>query len=415
MIVENQTTIETMALTERILGLDATAEINAVLARHEMGPRLLLVCDDLTWLAAGKTIQGLLAEEYVLAPHSLGRDVKPVLAHAAAIAQMAADYDGLLAVGAGTINDITKYAAALGGKPYIAIATAASMNGYTSANASLEVDGHKQSFPAQAPRAMIADISIIAQAPKRLARSGLGDTLCRGTVEADVLLSHFLLGTPYPRALFNQLRSHEPTLIARAGTLSATEADREYIALLMTALLDAGDAMAEHGSSAVASQGEHMIAHTAELMYGTDIHTIRHGELVAVATLSMCKLQEQMLLSQPTVKPMPRPSSQFLRVFGKHSADAIEAAYNKKLLTSEQATAINARITAHWATIKQAIHGILIPSGTLQRALTLAGVPTRAQDIRLDMERYQHILTYAYMTRDRFTFLDLAAMNDKRV
>jgi glycerol-1-phosphate dehydrogenase [NAD(P)+] len=178
----------------------------------------------------------------------------------------------------------------------------------------------------------------------------------------------------------------------------------------MEALLDAGDAMSEHGSSAVASQGEHMIAHTAELMYGTDLHQIRHGEMVAIATVTMSQLQHQLLLGQPTVKPLPRTSSQFLRLFGKASADTLEQAYGRKLLSAEAATAMNTIIARKWAEIKREIQSIIQPNGTVQRAFTLAGAPIRPHDIRLDPERYQNAVTYAYMTRDRFTFLDLAAM-----
>ena len=57
--------------------------------------------------------------------------------------------DALVAVGSGTINDLCKYAAAQDGKPYAVFATAPSMNGYTSKNAAITVDGHKKSLPAR--------------------------------------------------------------------------------------------------------------------------------------------------------------------------------------------------------------------------------------------------------------------------
>ena len=61
--------------------------------------------------------------------------------------------DALVAVGSGTINDLCKYAAAKDGKPYVVFATAPSMNGYTSMNAAITVDGHKKTLPAATPRA----------------------------------------------------------------------------------------------------------------------------------------------------------------------------------------------------------------------------------------------------------------------
>src|SRR5262249_12219852 len=162
-------------------------------------------------------------------------------------------------------------------KPYIALPTAASMNGYTSATASIEEDGFKQSRQARPPKAVIVDMDVIAAAPKRLSRAGLGDALARSTVEADCRLSHHLLGTPYPKEAFDCLRDHESGLIAGAARL--TEGDPGYLRLLVNALLDAGDWMAATGSSAVASQAEHMIAHTAEMLYDGELQKAFHGEM----------------------------------------------------------------------------------------------------------------------------------------
>ena len=83
------------------------------------------------------------------------------------------------------------------GKPYVVFATAPSMNGYTSTNAAITVDGHKQSLPAAAPLGVFIDLEVLAAAPARMIRAGLGDSLCRPTAQADWLLSHHLLGTPY--------------------------------------------------------------------------------------------------------------------------------------------------------------------------------------------------------------------------
>ncbi len=49
----------------------------------------------------------------------------------------------IVAFGSGTVNDVCKYASYLEGKKFISFPTAASMNGYTSANASILVDGYK--------------------------------------------------------------------------------------------------------------------------------------------------------------------------------------------------------------------------------------------------------------------------------
>ena len=56
----------------------------------------------------------------------------------------AAGAASLLAVGSGTINDVTKCAAARSGRRYAVFGTALSMNGYTSENAAITVDGPQE-------------------------------------------------------------------------------------------------------------------------------------------------------------------------------------------------------------------------------------------------------------------------------
>ena len=75
-------------------------------------------------------------------------------------------------------------------------ATAPSMNGYTSLNAAITEHGHKMSLPAQAPVGAFFDLGVLSAAPARMIRSGLGDSLCRTTAQADWLLAHFCSTTP---------------------------------------------------------------------------------------------------------------------------------------------------------------------------------------------------------------------------
>src|SRR5438067_1800420 len=69
-----------------------------------------------------------------------------------------------IAVGAGTINDLVKFAAARQGKSCAVFATAPSMNGYTSTNAAITVDGHKKSLSAVAPLGVFVDLEVMARA-----------------------------------------------------------------------------------------------------------------------------------------------------------------------------------------------------------------------------------------------------------
>ncbi len=379
------------------------------------GKRLLLIGDDNTLAAALEPAKAALTPQYELSVHSLGsRGVRARIDSAEILAEMAQGIDGLVAIGSGTVNDLTKYAAALRHLPYAVIATAASMNGYTAANASLEdAQSSKRSYPAQPPVLAVADTDILATAPGRLTRAGIGDTLCRTVIEADMLLSHLLLDTPYPEAWFARARQHEAALYA--GSLEVRHQDAGYLEALATALFDAGDAMTEFGSSAPASQSEHMIVHTMEMKYGSELQHLLHGELVAIASLTMSLLQHRMLLSTPAVKPLPYTPEQFQRQFGKRQAEPLMALYGRKLLNAEQCAEINRRIQTSWPEMRERLGAVMVGSNTLERAFIHSGLNIKSEQLGIAEERYRFACSYAHLTRERFTFLDLAAMNAKRV
>lgn len=387
---------------QRIVASGAAHALPHAIAAHGLGAQVGYVGDDTTLAIAPPPVGA--------AVYSLGKMPKALRSHADAVADSLHNVSGLVAIGSGTVNDVTKLAAHRLGVPYIVLATAASMNGYASATASLIEGGHKQSFAATAPRAVLADLEILSRAPRRMARAGLGDTLCRSTVVADSYLSHAVMGTPFPREWFTRLQQHEPWLMQHAALLR--EGAPDFMEKLMHALLDGGDAMHATGSSAVASQGEHMIAHTLELMYGGELHDILHGELIAVTTSSMALLQHKMLLSEPRLVSLPREDTQFLRQFGRAQGAKLHAEYGEKVISEQRLAELD--FPALWPQIREEIESLVAPVQVIERAFVEAGLATRPEGIGLLADRYNAARSYAYLTRARFGFLDLAAMNARR-
>ncbi|MGB1540454.1 MAG: iron-containing alcohol dehydrogenase, partial [Rickettsiales bacterium] len=79
-----------------------------------------LVCDNHTWHALGEALsQVLQASGFEITLINLGSAPKPTDSTAQYIAETAHECGGLVAVGSGTINDLTQYAAHQLGKPYI--------------------------------------------------------------------------------------------------------------------------------------------------------------------------------------------------------------------------------------------------------------------------------------------------------
>src|SRR5581483_253051 len=184
-----------------------------------LGRRLAVVSDAITHEVLGAAIARAVASiaEVILAVLPAG-----VHGDAAAVEDVRGATrraDGLIAVGSGTLNDLCKYAAALDRKPYAVFGTAPSMNGYTSVSAAITMDGLKRSLPAVAACGVFLDVDVLARAPLRLIRAGLGDSLCRPTAQADWLLAHLLHDHPYREAPFALLAGEEDALLEAPGAL----------------------------------------------------------------------------------------------------------------------------------------------------------------------------------------------------
>lgn len=69
--------------------------------------------------------------------------------------------DLLVAVGSGTIHDITRYCAYEKKIPFVSCPTAASVDGFCSSVAAMTWKGFKKTFASAAPKLVIADLEII--------------------------------------------------------------------------------------------------------------------------------------------------------------------------------------------------------------------------------------------------------------
>jgi glycerol-1-phosphate dehydrogenase [NAD(P)+] len=303
------------------------------------------------------------------------------------LASLALSHQSIIALGSGTINDLCKYAAHLASIPYVIIATAPSMNGYAAPNASLRVDGYKQSVTASVPRAVLYDRDILAAAPSRLIASGIGDTLCRSTVVRDAWLSHCLLGTPFPAELFAEMQVLEQVLV----TALYAGQKKQMVGALMNCLLHAGQAMSEMGNSMPASQGEHMIAHLLEMYDPTLAERHFHGEVIAVTTLTVATIYEESIALSPIF--LPFPWEDLCKRFGAVIADQWQDVYEEKRVSS---TSAPPPLLSHH----------LLSATELRNVLTMAGCPTTPADLGIHPEIYVAAVRLARFTRNRLTVLD---------
>jgi len=372
-----------------------------------LGRRLALVADPTTHRVLGARVERALASiatvQPVLLPEHPHADAETVEAIRAATAQA----DALVAVGSGTINDLCKQAAHLDRKPYVVFGTAPSMNGYSSANAAITVAGLKKSLAASVPVGVFLELAVLAEAPKRMIRSGLGDSLCRSTAEVDWLLAHHLRGTPFRRAPFALLAEDEGPLFAQAGALVA--GDRDVMQRLARTLVLSGIGMLIAGGSQPASQGEHMIAHYVEMMEPPGLPASFHGEQIGVATLQMARLQERMLeAGPPRLRATPVDGGDLRRHFGPDVGAACERELAGKALDSTGAAQLTERLADDWSALVGRLERARRPARELEAVLAAAGAPRRGGELGWSPDFERTALRRARQIRNRYTFLDLA-------
>jgi len=378
-----------------------------LLAPLPLGRRLAVVSDRTTRAVLGERIERALAARGTVIPVVLDGVPHADAPTVASVRRACATADALVAVGSGTINDLCKYAAASDGKPYVVFATAPSMNGYASTNAAITVDGHKQSLPAAAALGVFIDLTVFARAPARMIRAGLGDSLCRSTAQADWLLSHHLLGTPYRQAPFALLADDEPLLLTQPEALLAGDFDAMG-ALARTLVLSGLGMTIAHGSYP-ASQGEHLISHCIDMFAPPGRASYFHGEQVAVATLTMATIQEAMLDGEPPrVQPSPVTGADLQRRFGADIGASCWREFAPKSLIPDAAVRLEQRLRATWDDLRARLRRDMIPAATIAAVLARAGCPASPADIGLTPQFYAAAVRNARFLRDRYTFLDLA-------
>ena len=370
------------------------------------GRRLAVISDATTHAVLGAQVERALAGRHEITSITLPAGPHPDDATLAVIEPQLAMLDAVIAVGSGSINDLAKFSSARAKKPYAVFATAPSMNGYTSLNAAITMHGHKLSLPAQAPAGAFFDLGILAAAPARLIRAGLGDSLCRTTAQADWLLSHLLLDTPYRELPYELLADDEPPLFAQAADLLA--GSHETMERLVRTLVLAGFGTAILGNSAPASQAEHLVSHYIDMLAPAR-PLVFHGEQVGVTTLSIARLQEQMLTAQPVVRPDTATEADFIAHYGAELGKSCWEEFALKRVDAAKADTLNQRIASQWSTIRDRIAAILLPSSHLESVLRAAGADLTPESIHLPRRFYDETLLHCREIRNRYTFLDLAA------
>jgi len=312
--------------------------------------------------------------------------------------------DMFVSVGSGVITDLGKWLAFDAGAAFVSFATAASMNGYTSANVAPNVRGLKTLIRARPAIAVAADPSVIRDAPFELTSAGLGDVLARSVSSADWMLNHLLFGDEYCDAAVGLIAEIEPLYLNDPTDLRARR--QQAVDALFEALLLGGAAMTMAGTSAPASGAEHLISHSLDMMSSLDgrPHDL-HGRQVGVGTIIAAELYRR-VLQQDSPDWRDAPVEVDRRFWGPLSGPVGEA-YARKLPRLAAARRQLAR-DGVWRHVRRRLSPMLRPPEQIRRCLAGAGAAWAAEQIRCDPPRLLAAFRHAHEIRPRFTILDLA-------
>jgi glycerol-1-phosphate dehydrogenase [NAD(P)+] len=383
----------------------------------------LVAYDENTWKAAGERVAAMLDE----AGQEWEKFEVPMPEHGDPVCDDAliADYEAALhatgavsglAVGSGTINDVVKMACYNQGQPMGVIGTAPSMNGYTSAIAAVLSDGVKTTNPCQAPRVIVADLDVMAEAPHRMICSGLGDLMSKPVSNSDWRLSARLNGTPHSAEAMEIIETGADLLDGVAPKLP--ERDREAMRGLVESLMLSGIAMSVAGSSSPASGGEHLISHYIDMTAFArgKAHDL-HGCQVGVGTITTAFLYERLRELDPSdididarvdaLQDWGDYDTQLRERFGDLYSAVVKHAEPGYPDEDELRRRLT-KLVDEWDIIMEETSATLRTKQSLEDELVSAECPVRFSNLGVDRDRARRAITHSKDIRNRYTILHLA-------
>ena len=276
--------------------------------RHGPSPTVWVLSDENTEAAAGARWKAACGRTNVRS-RVLPAVPRPIpsleLAEALAAEVMGSPPDLLVAVGGGVVSDLVKRVSLRAGVPNWCIATAPSVDAFSSDTAALRVAGYHQSVAARASEVIVCDLEVLGRAPPVLVLAGLGDLLAKLLANLDWKLAWLLTGEPLCVTVADLALEAAREAIAAARALD-TDPGAAAGALIEAGLVS-GFAMQAMGSSRPAASAEHTIAHfweaaSAARSEGPDRHGILVGAACALILPGYLELYRRLTEVEPEVE-----------------------------------------------------------------------------------------------------------------
>ncbi|MDR2385262.1 MAG: sn-glycerol-1-phosphate dehydrogenase [Tannerella sp.] len=405
-----------------IVGSGVLSRVSELFREQFPDKKAIVIADNNTWRAAGKDVAELLKtagitqdDAYIYTDPELYAEY----GYVDALVAVLKDTDAVpIAAGSGTINDLVKLASHLTGRQYLCVATAASVDGYTSFGASVTANGAKQTFDCPAPQACLADTDIIGKAPAEMTAAGYADLFAKITAGADWILADRLEIDPIDHKAWSIVQDglHD----ALSDPEGVKNRKSSAIAKLTEGLMMSGFAMQWLRSSRPASGAEHYFSHLWDMEHHRfGVQHVSHGFQVSIGTVAITALYEQMLdtpIETLDVEAACRAWPSLAELENRAVTLFKESGFSErclnetraKYITREQLAQQLCLLKERQAEIKQAIGTQLVPYETARQRLQLVGAPVEPEQTGISMERLRQTFLRAPFIRSRFTILDLA-------
>lgn len=404
------------------IGRGILARVPALFAELCPGREAILIADPRTFAAAGKAVQTAFDAVGVPTRSAFIIDDPSLYAEMRFVDQVEAALHGHdavpVAIGSGTINDLTKLAAHRCSRPSFCVATAASMDGYTAFGSSITHLGSKQTFDCPAPLAVIADLDVIGAAPPAMSGWGYADMSAKITAGADWILADALGFEPMGEQAWNIAQGSLRQ--ALGDPASVLRGEPGAMGHLVEALMLGGFAMQATRSSRPASGAEHQFSHLWDMQHHThEGHAPSHGAKVGIGTLAITALYEAILaLDFAKLDPDAAASSwpskdEWLKLARDRFDDAelqtvaLREIAAKHSEPAEVRTQLQA-LKTNWGELCCRLRAQLLPFDLLRQKLRDVGAATEPEQIGISRARLRETYLSAFFIRRRFTVLDVA-------
>jgi glycerol-1-phosphate dehydrogenase [NAD(P)+] len=320
-----------------------------------------------------------------------------------------------LAVGSGTLTDITRVVSHRTRCKFISLPTAPSVDGFTSPSASLVVRRIKTTVMAQPPMAVFADLGTLTAAPQVMIAAGYGDILGKAIALADWQLGHLLWDEPYSPEIAIRVRKTLDACISATSEIGRATPDG--IRKLMFSLIDSGKCMLDFGNSRPAAGCEHYMAHFLEMkLLREGRPAVLHGAKVGLCSLLAAELYERLRqldrsqavtrLAEATQPERAADMQRIRQAFGPIAENLFVEQAPFLNMNAADFGLLKQRVLEHWDEI-QALAAEVPAHDRLADLFSQVGGATLPAGLDLSDEEVQQALTESHFLRNRFTICKL--------